>query len=79
MNTLASLSEFGLNAEFPVNEQCQYLNHAAVAPWPESARKAVVQFAQDNTATGSSNYVQWLNIEAAVSYTHLPLPTILLV
>jgi len=64
MNTLASLSEFGLNAEFPVNEQCQYLNHAAVAPWPESARKAVVQFAQDNTATGSSNYMQWLNVEA---------------
>lgn len=64
MNTLASLSELGLNAEFPVNEQCQYLNHAAVAPWPESARKAVVQFAHDNTTTGSSNYMQWLNVEA---------------
>ncbi|MBL4832498.1 MAG: aminotransferase class V-fold PLP-dependent enzyme [Pseudomonas sp.] len=64
MNTLASFSDIGLNTEFPVNEQCQYLNHAAVAPWPESARKAVAQFAQENTQLGSANYMQWLNIEA---------------
>lgn len=64
MNTLASFPDIGLNTEFPVNEQCQYLNHAAVAPWPESARQAVAQFAKENTQLGSANYMQWLDTEA---------------
>ncbi|WP_430462493.1 aminotransferase class V-fold PLP-dependent enzyme [Thalassolituus sp. LLYu03] len=49
--------------EFPVNGECLYLNHAAVAPWPERARKAVAEFAAENTALGASHYPQWVKVE----------------
>ena len=52
-----------LEQEFPVNEQCLYLNHAAVAPWPESARRAVVQFAAENVDKGATDYPHWLETE----------------
>ena len=50
-------------AEFPVNEQCVYLNHAAVAPWPVRASKAVADFAMENSARGAADYPQWLTVE----------------
>lgn len=53
-------------SEFPVNDQCMYLNHAAVAPWPESARQAVNRFAAENTALGASLYPEWLKTELAL-------------
>ncbi len=49
--------------EFPVNEQCVYLNHAAVAPWPVSASDAVAGFATENSVRGASNYPHWLTAE----------------
>lgn len=49
--------------EFPVNEQCVYLNHAAVAPWPLSASKAVAEFAMENAHRGASDYPRWLTVE----------------
>ena len=52
-----------LAAEFPVNDECMYLNHAAVAPWPERARQAVMDFAAQNTALGASHYPQWTATE----------------
>jgi selenocysteine lyase/cysteine desulfurase len=52
-----------LEQEFPVNEQCMYLNHAAVAPWPTSASKAVARFAEENVAKGAADYPHWLEIE----------------
>lgn len=54
---------FDFSAEFPVNDECLYLNHAAVAPWPERARKAVADFAAENTALGASHYPQWVKTE----------------
>ncbi|MBU2040179.1 MAG: aminotransferase class V-fold PLP-dependent enzyme [Gammaproteobacteria bacterium] len=52
--------------EFPVNHECLYLNHAAVAPWPERARVAVSEFAAENTALGASRYPQWSSMEAGL-------------
>jgi selenocysteine lyase/cysteine desulfurase len=51
------------NDEFPVNQECLYLNHAAVAPWPVRAQQAVTRFASENTALGASHYPEWLQIE----------------
>lgn len=56
-------ANYDWRAEFPVNDECMYLNHAAVAPWPESARKAVMQFASENVALGASHYPEWLKTE----------------
>lgn len=55
---------FDWRSEFPVNDECSYLNHAAVAPWPESARKAVNEFAAENVALGATHYHQWEKTEA---------------
>jgi cysteine desulfurase/selenocysteine lyase len=49
--------------QFPVNDQCMYLNHAAVAPWPKCTSDAVQQFAQENCLTGAQGYLIWLKKE----------------
>jgi len=49
--------------QFPVNDQCMYLNHAAVAPWPKCTRDAVQKFAQENCLTGAQGYLTWLKKE----------------
>ncbi len=40
-----------------------YLNHAAVAPWPERTRAAVARFAAENQLRGAQHYRQWLEVE----------------
>jgi selenocysteine lyase/cysteine desulfurase len=40
-----------------------YLNHAAVAPWPERTRVAVARFAAENQLRGAQHYRQWLDVE----------------
>ena len=49
--------------QFPVNEQCMYLNHAAVAPWPKCTSEAVQKFAEENCQTGAQGYLTWLKKE----------------
>ncbi len=49
--------------QFPVNDNCMYLNHAAVAPWPKCTTDAVQQFAQENCLTGAQGYLTWLKKE----------------
>jgi cysteine desulfurase/selenocysteine lyase len=49
--------------QFPVNDQCFYLNHAAVAPWPRCTRDAVKKFAEENCLTGAKGYLTWLKKE----------------
>ena len=49
--------------EFPINDQCVYLNHAAVAPWPKRACDAVAKFALENTQIGASDYPHWIRVE----------------
>ncbi|EGV50397.1 aminotransferase class V-fold PLP-dependent enzyme [Candidatus Endoriftia persephone] len=43
-----------------------YLNHAAVAPWPQSTVDAVVRFAQENGTLGATNYPAWQQEELAL-------------
>ena len=40
-----------------------YLNHAAVAPWPERTRAAVARFAAENRQRGAQHYGRWLETE----------------
>jgi len=49
--------------QFPVNDQCFYLNHAAIAPWPKCTRNAVQKFAEENCQTGAQGYLTWLKKE----------------
>ena len=49
--------------QFPVNQQCFYLNHAAVAPWPRCTSEAVQKFAEENCQTGAQGYLTWLKKE----------------
>ncbi|MGJ0483287.1 MAG: aminotransferase class V-fold PLP-dependent enzyme [Methylomicrobium sp.] len=50
--------------EFPLVEDLIYLNHAAVAPWPDRTRKAVVEFAEQNGHYGAAFYPDWLKKES---------------
>lgn len=47
-------------AEFPVTEKLIYLNHAAVAPLPRPAAKAMQHLAADALEYGSLHYSEWL-------------------
>jgi selenocysteine lyase/cysteine desulfurase len=50
-------------ADFTLDPSMIYLNHAAVAPWPQQSIKEVIAFAQENGTWGSHNYPQWLEKE----------------
>jgi len=49
--------------EFNLQDDLVYLNHAAVAPWPNRTRKAVEQFARENNELGSWHYPEWTQTE----------------
>jgi len=53
-----------VNADFDLQPDLLYLNHAAVSPWPRRAVDAVQRFAAENGATGSKHYPRWLATEA---------------
>lgn len=46
--------------EFQLDDDIIYLNHAAVAPWPQRTKIAVQKFAEENASLGSKNYLQWV-------------------
>jgi cysteine desulfurase/selenocysteine lyase len=50
--------------EFPLAPDLVYLNHAAVAPWPQRTVQAVSQFAVENGRYGAASYPNWLKTEA---------------
>ncbi|MCY1277865.1 Cysteine desulfurase SufS [compost metagenome] len=50
-------------SEFPQQPGLRYLNHAAVAPWPQRAADAVAAFARENIQLGARDYPQWMQIE----------------
>lgn len=52
-----------LAAEFPLEPDLAYLNHAAVAPWPRRAAAAVQAFAEENCTRGASGYRTWMTTE----------------
>lgn len=53
-----------LAAEFPLDPDLVYLNHAAVAPWPARTAAAVQAFAEENCQRGAAGYKQWLTRDA---------------
>ena len=52
-----------IQAEFNLTDKITYLNHAAVAPWPQSTTKAVTNFAIQNNIYGATYYPQWNEVE----------------
>jgi selenocysteine lyase/cysteine desulfurase len=55
-----------IDAEFGLRDDIIYLNHAAVAPWPQRTVTAVTRFAQENASQGSQAYPRWLQVESAL-------------
>ncbi|MES9831708.1 MAG: aminotransferase class V-fold PLP-dependent enzyme [Candidatus Thiodiazotropha sp. DIVDIV] len=53
-------------SDFALDPAIIYLNHAAVAPWPQCTVEAVAEFARQNGIYGSQNYLQWLAKEEAL-------------
>lgn len=49
--------------EFPQQDELIYLNHAAVAPWPQRSYEAVAGFARENVERGAQGYPDWLLVE----------------
>lgn len=54
---------YDLYGEFPQLASLRYLNHAAVAPWPQRAVLAVNRFAEQNARIGARDYPDWLQVE----------------
>lgn len=52
-----------LPAEFPLDPQLCYLNHAAIGPWPRRTAQTVANFAQQNMMRGGADYPDWLQVE----------------
>lgn len=55
-----------MHAQFPLNPDILYLNHAAVAPWPGRTADAVAAFAEENRTRGAAAYPDWLKTERAL-------------
>ena len=53
-----------ITSEFPQAADVYYLNHAAVAPWPQRTRDAVCRFADENLRQGARDYPGWLAVQA---------------
>lgn len=53
-------------AEFPQPDSLLYFNHAAVGPWPQRTRDAVVAFAEENLSRGAQHYPKWVEVETAL-------------
>ena len=52
-----------LPAEFPLDPEICYLNHAAIGPWPRRTAQTVANFAQQNMMRGGTDYPDWLAVE----------------
>lgn len=52
-----------LQDEFAQADGLRYLNHAAVAPWPKRATRAVQSFAEENCRLGARDYPDWIIVE----------------
>ncbi|WP_339485453.1 aminotransferase class V-fold PLP-dependent enzyme [Pseudomonas sp. EL_65y_Pfl2_R95] len=52
-----------LRYEFEQLSAINYLNHAAISPWPKRAVDAVNRFANENASLGARNYSDWLATE----------------
>ncbi len=55
-----------MQAEFPLDPDLVYLNHAAVGVWPRRTRDAVATFAGQNMVRGAADYPEWLKVERSL-------------
>ena len=51
---------------FNLDDDIIYVNHAAVAPWPQASVQAVQAFAEENGRVGSRHYGRWLKLEQSL-------------
>ncbi|MCF6218849.1 MAG: aminotransferase class V-fold PLP-dependent enzyme [Gammaproteobacteria bacterium] len=49
--------------EFPIEDSLDYLNHAAIAPWPRRSAEAITRFTEQNLTRGATDYLEWLKVE----------------
>lgn len=54
------------SAEFALDPDLIYLNHAAVAPWPARTAAAMQAYAQECATTGALHFPRWLTVEKRV-------------
>jgi len=52
-----------MHPEFALDPDILYLNHAAIAPWPQRAVRAVSALAAELGRIGSRRYPDWLGVE----------------
>jgi len=55
-----------IQAEFNLSSNITYLNHAAVAPWPNSTTKVITDFAHENNIYGATYYPKWNKVEQSL-------------
>ncbi len=56
--------QYLLATEFKLSPAVIYLNHAAVAPWPQRTVDAVKNFAIENGCQGARDYPNWNTVES---------------
>ena len=54
------------SADFNIDPEIIYLNHAAVAPWPRVTAEAIKSFTDQNSHLGAAYYPQWLKTEQSL-------------
>jgi len=52
-----------IDAEFPLDHDLVYFNHAAVGVWPRRTADAVKVYADQNMRRGAADYPEWLKVE----------------
>lgn len=52
-----------MDSPFNLDDDIIYVNHAAVAPWPQASVQAVKNFADENGRVGSRHYMRWIKVE----------------
>ncbi|MBK5932246.1 aminotransferase class V-fold PLP-dependent enzyme [Halochromatium salexigens] len=52
-----------MHPDFDLDPDLIYLNHAAIAPWPQRTVAAVARFAAEQGRLGSQRYPAWLEVE----------------
>jgi len=53
-----------IDAEFPLDADLVYFNHAAVGVWPRRTADAIKAYADENVRRGAAGYLEWLKVEA---------------
>ncbi len=52
-----------VSADFSLNNDLFYLNHAAVSPWSVCTAQSIKTFADENALMGAAQYLKWMETE----------------